>query len=173
MSALVAGDGGIPAMWFYLATYAVALVGAFTVAAVVSGPRADRSPFETYQGLASRSPLLAALLALFMLGLAGFPLTAGFVGKVSVFSAAASAGYLWLAVLALVVAVAGLFFYLRVIVLMYFTEPALAEAPGTATASPQVDGPARVVLGVAAAVTLGLGLVPWPLLELVGNALPL
>ena len=112
-------------------------------------------------------------MALFMLGLAGFPLTAGFVGKLSVFSAAASADYLWLAVLALVVAVAGLFFYLRVIVLMYFTEPALAEAPGTATASPQVEGSTRAVLGAAAAITLGLGLVPWPLLELVGNALPL
>jgi NADH-quinone oxidoreductase subunit N len=173
MSALVAGDGGIPAMWFYLATYAVALVGAFTVAAVVSGPRAERSPYEAYQGLAARSPLLAALMALFMLGLAGFPLTAGFVGKVSVFSAAASADYLWLAVLGLVVAVAGLFFYLRVIVLMYFTEPALAEAPGTATASPQVEGSTRAVLGAAAAITLGLGLVPWPLLELVGHALPL
>ena len=53
MSALVAGDGGIPAMWFYVATYAVSLVGAFTVVSVVSGPRAERSPFEAYQGLAA------------------------------------------------------------------------------------------------------------------------
>jgi NADH-quinone oxidoreductase subunit N len=150
----------------------VALVGAFTVVAVISGPRSERSSFDSYQGLAARSPLLAALLALFMLGLAGFPLTAGFVGKVSVFGAAAEAGYLWLAVVALVVAVAGLYFYLRVIVLMYFSEPVLAEAPGTATASPRLDGSDRVVLGIAAAVTLGLGLVPWPLLELVRNALP-
>ncbi len=81
MSALVAGDGGIPAMWFYVATYAVSLVGAFTVVSVISGPKAERSPFEAYQGLAGRSPLLAALLALFMLGLAGFPLTAGLRGQ--------------------------------------------------------------------------------------------
>jgi len=173
MTALVAGDGGIPALWFYLATYAVQLVGAFAVVAVVSGPRSDRSPFESYHGLASRAPVLAGLLALFMLGLGGFPLTTGFVGKLSVFSAAIDAGYLWLAILAMVVSVAGLFFYLRVIVLMYFTEPVLAEAPGTATASPQMDAASRVALGAAAAVTLGLGLIPWPLLELVRHALPL
>nr|MBA2338550.1 NADH-quinone oxidoreductase subunit N [Acidimicrobiia bacterium] len=173
ITAMVGGDAGTPALWFYLATYAVQLVGAFTVVSIVSGPRADRSPFDAYQGLAARSPVLAAVLALFMLALGGFPLTAGFVGKLAVFSAAVDAGYLWLAIVAVVVAVAGLFFYLRVIVLMYFTEPVAAEAPGTARATPQPDAAGRVVLGVAAAVTLGLGLVPWPLLELVRVALPL
>ena len=170
---VVAGVDGLPAMWFYVATYAFQLVGAFTIIAVVSGFRSDRASFDRFSGLASRSPFLAAMLALFMLAMGGIPLTAGFVGKVAVFTAAADAGYLWLAVAALVVAVAGLYFYLRVIVLMYFQEPALAEAPGTATAPPELSSSTRSVVAVCATVTLLFGIVPWPLLNFVGYALPL
>ena len=108
-----------------------------------------------------------------MLAMGGIPFTAGFVGKVSVFTAAIDAGYLWLAVVGLVASVAGLFFYLRIIVLMFFQQPVLAEAPGTMVAPPELTSGGRIVLGVAAAVTISLGFVPWPLLNLVGDALPL
>ena len=80
----------------------------------------------------------------------------------------------YLAHIGLVVAVAGLFFYLRVIVVMYFQAPALVEGPGT-DVSRKVDASpsARTVIAICAAVTLVFGLVPWPLLEWVEHALPL
>ena len=173
LTGLVAGVDGVPAMWFYVATYAVQLVGAFTVAAVLSGPKGGPTSFDELRGLATRSPSLAAMLALFMLAMGGIPLTAGFVGKVGVFGAAIDAGYEWLAIFALVAAVAGLYFYLRVIVLMYFQEPVVAEAPGTLQAPPEPSATAATVLGIAAAITIVFGLVPWPLLDAVRLALPL
>jgi NADH-quinone oxidoreductase subunit N len=173
LTALVGGEGGVPAMWFYLATYVFALIGAFTVTAVMSGPRGGASAIEDYTGLAQRSPALAGVLALFMLSMGGIPFTAGFVGKLAVFGAAIDAGYLWLAVAGLVVAVAGLFFYLRVIVVMYFRPPLLAEGPGTATVhSVEVAPTAHMVLGATAAVTVVFGLIPWPLLNWVRHAIP-
>ncbi len=173
LTALVGAKAGVPAMWFYLSTYAFQLLGAFTIAAAVSGPRTGASALDEYRGLAARSPVLAATMGVMMLSLAGLPFTAGFVGKVGVFAAAVEAGFLWLAVVGLVTAVAGLFFYIRVIVLMYFQQPVLAEGPGTATAAPEPSDHQRIVLGVAVAVSIGFGLVPWPLLNLVQHALPL
>jgi NADH-quinone oxidoreductase subunit N len=174
LTALVAGEGGVPGMWFYVATYAFALIGVFTIAAVMTGPRAGPTAIDDFTGLARRAPVLAATLALLLLSLGGIPFTAGFVGKVAVFGAAIGADYLWLAIVGLVVAVAGLFFYLRVIVVMYFQAPQLAEGPGTATATDvRVSRSAQVVIAICAAVTLVFGLVPWPLLEWVENALPL
>ena len=78
-----------------------------------------------------------------------------------------------LAIFALVAAVAGLYFYLRVIVLMYFQEPVVAEAPGTLQAPPEPSATAATVLGIAAAITIVFGLIPWPLLNVVRDALPL
>lgn len=173
LTALVGAQDGVPAMWFYVGTYSFQLVGAFTIAAIVSGPRSGASRLDEYRGLARRSPVLALAMAVLMLAMAGIPFTAGFVGKVGVFAAAIAGGYVWLAIVGLVTAVAGLFFYLRVIVLMYFQEPVLVEGPGAATAPPMITDHGRVTVGVAIAVTIGLGLVPWPLLNLVEYALPL
>jgi len=170
LTALVAGRGGLDGLWFYVATYAVQVVGAFTVAAVVSGDGQGRSPLSHYAGLGRRSPWLAAVMSLMLLAMAGIPLTAGFVGKVAVFRAAIDADYLWLVILAVVATVAGLYFYLRVIVVMYLSVPAEAEG---APAGPTVGWGARLALAVAAAVTLILGIAPWPLLEVLRDALPL
>ena len=170
--AFVAGLEGIPAMWFYVATYAFQLLGAFTIAAVVSGARRGRSSLDDYVGLGSRSPVLAYTLAFLMLAMGGIPFTAGFIGKVTVFAAAIDADYLWLVVLGLVTAVAGLFFYLRVVAYM-FMRPVAAEAPGTMRAEPEPSRGARIVLALATAVTLVFGLIPWPLLEAARDALPL
>lgn len=172
LMALVAGRAGIPGMWFYVGTYAFQLVGAFTVVALVTGPSADRASIDSFRGLGQRAPFLAGMLALFLISMGGIPATAGFVGKVSVFAPAIDAGYLWLVILGVVAATAGLFFYLRVVVVMFFQDP-VADAPGTATAPPDLSAPGRVVLAITGAVTLVLGLVPWPLLEFVTDALPL
>lgn len=169
LTALVAGRAGIGDMWFYVATYAVQVVGAFTVAAAVSGEGQGRSPLAHYAGLGRRAPWLAAAMSLMLLAMAGIPLTAGFAGKVAVFRAAIDAGYLWLVILAVVATVAGLYFYLRVIVVMYMSAP---DEVGSA-AVPAPGWGARLALGAAAAITLILGIVPWPLLEVLRDALPL
>lgn len=166
MTALVAGPLGVADMWFYVSTYAIQVVGAFAVVGAVSGARSGKSALTEYAGLGSRSPFLAASLALFMLAMGGIPLTAGFVAKAAVFRAALDADYLWLVITGLVAAVGGLFFYLRVIVLMYM-QPADEEA----TLAPALG--ARIAIVVAAAVTLIVGVVPWPLLDWVRDALPL
>ena len=166
LTALVAGSAGVADMWFYVATYAVQVVAAFGVAAVVSGPQQGPAPLADYAGLATRSPGLALALGLMMLAMGGIPLTAGFVGKAAVFSAALDADYLWLVVLALVAAVAGLFFYLRVVVLMYMQPAEGSDRIGVPLGT-------RIVLVVAAAVTVLAGVVPWPLLRWLGEALPL
>ena len=167
LTALVAGSSGIPDMWFYVATYSVQVLAAFTVAAVVSGPTEGRAPLSEYAGLSTRSPWLAAVLGLLMLAMGGIPLTAGFVGKVAVFRSAIDADYLWLVIVGVIASVAGLFFYLRVIVLMYM-QPA-----GVGAGRIGVPAGARVVLAVAAIVTVIVGVVPWPLLDWLRNAIPL
>jgi len=168
LTALVAGQDGIPGLWFYLGTYAFQLIGTFLIASIISGPGGGASPLDAYRGLAKRSPVLAAALALLMLAMGGIPLTAGFVGKVGVFSAAIDAGYLWLAIVGLVAAVAGLYFYLRLIVLAYFQDPeaSLADEPVSAPRS------TRVALAVCVFFTFVFGVIPWPLLNLVGESLP-
>jgi NADH-quinone oxidoreductase subunit N len=110
-------------------------------------------------------------MAVFMLGMGGIPFFAGFVGKFAVFSSAISAGYLWLVIVGLVAAIAGLFFYLRIVVLMFFEAPTTAGAPGTATAAPRLAGGAGFVVGLTAVLTILFGIIPWPLLNIVRNAL--
>ena len=107
-----------------------------------------------------------------MLAMGGIPLTAGFVGKVAVFQAAIDVDYLWLVIVGLLSATAGLFFYLRVIVLMYMQEPARAEAPGAAMAVPQPTRPQQFTLASSVLVTIFFGIVPWPLLEVASDAIP-
>jgi NADH-quinone oxidoreductase subunit N len=165
LTALVAGTDGVGEMWFYVATYAVQVVAAFGIAAVVSGPQQGPSPLADYAGLSTRSPGLALGLGLMMLAMGGIPLTAGFVGKAAVFSAAVGADYLWLVILALVAAVAGLFFYLRVVVLMYMQPAESADRIAVPLGT-------RVVLVVASVVTVVAGVVPWPFLRWLGEALP-
>jgi NADH-quinone oxidoreductase subunit N len=170
LTGLVAGIEGVPYIWFYVVTYAFQVLGAFAVVSVVSGPAGTRSALTDYAGLAHRAPVLAGSLALLMFSMAGIPLTAGFLSKLYVFRAAVDAGYLWLVVLGAVASVAGLFFYLRVIVLMYMT-PGGDEAPATGAVL-RVGDSVRVALTGVAVVTLAFGIVPGPLLDVVTSALP-
>jgi NADH-quinone oxidoreductase subunit N len=166
LMAFVAGSEGVGSMWYYVATYAVALVGAFTVAAVVGGPRNGASPLSDWAGLASRSPWLAWTMLVMLLAMGGIPFTTGFVAKVGVFTTATDAGYQWLMLLALLTTVVGLYVYFRVASVMFLGDP-----PGDEVAP--IPATVGAVLGVTLAFTVLLGLAPWPLLELAREALPL
>jgi NADH-quinone oxidoreductase subunit N len=157
----VAGRTGLAqeALLFYLAGYAVTNLGAFAV--VCALPRTTL--IGDYRGLARRRPLLAASLAICLLGLVGTPPTAVFVGKLEAFSAAFDGGYAWLAVLAAVNTVVSLFYYLRWIV------PALSLSSGDEFALG--DRAARVVAYGATVASLALGLAAGPVLPALGSSL--
>jgi len=168
LAAIVAGPEGLEALWFYLATYAFMIVGAFTVVSIVNGPGAGPTPISSLKGLASRSSETAWLMAIIMLGMSGMPFFAGFVGKVLAFVAAEEAGYLWLVVVGALTTVVGLVFYLRIVITMFSSETDASVAVDPL----EVSMTARFAVVIAAAVTFIFGVLPWPLLEIVRSAIP-
>ncbi len=172
LTGVTAGATGLGAVWFYLATYIVQLIAAFAIVAVLGGPVSSALRLDDLAGLGRRSPFIAAVLAIMMLAMSGLPLTAGFVAKFSVFTQAWGAGYGGVVIVGLVASVAGFYFYLRTLVLMYFEGGVLAEAPGTARSGGEASRAVRVMLLLATAVTLVFGFFPGPLLDLVADALP-
>jgi NADH-quinone oxidoreductase subunit N len=108
---------------FYAIVYAIMSVGAFGVLLYLSRAGFDCENLDDLRGLNRRSPWTAFLMLVIMFSLAGIPPTAGFYAKLAVISAAVSAGYLWLAVVAVLLSLVGAFYYLRVVKLMYFDEP--------------------------------------------------
>ena len=163
---LGAGDGsGLAATMFYLLTYGLTTIGAFAVLTLVRDGDGEATHLSQWAGLASRSPLTAAVMTLFLLALAGIPLTAGFTAKFAVFRAAIEQGAWPLVLVALLTSAVAAFFYLRVIVLMYFSPPA-AEGPTVG-----VPGlPTIVVLAITATLTLALGIVPGSVLDVAERA---
>ena len=163
LTGLAAGSPGSASVWFYLGVYTVQLVAAFSVISAVGGPDSSGSDLSRYQGLYRRSPVLAVALSVALLGMAGIPLTAGFVAKLGVFIEAWRGGLEWLVVVAVVASAVAIYLYLRVIVAMYMQTPA--------TQSPVAhDRPTAWSLGLATAFTLILGVFPQPLLNLVESA---
>jgi NADH-quinone oxidoreductase subunit N len=138
---------------FYLIAYAAMTLGAFGVVMLVSAQGEEQTSLVSYAGLSRRSPLLAGLLTLFLLSLAGIPPTAGFMAKVGVFGAAIQAGYWPLTVIGVLASVAAAFFYIRVIVLMYMQEPQGVQDEDRTVLL-------RVALAIPAILTLVLGVFP-------------
>ncbi|WP_110206966.1 NADH-quinone oxidoreductase subunit NuoN [Nocardioides daejeonensis] len=150
---------------FYLVTYSFMTLGAFAVVSLVRDASGETTDFSRWAGLGKESPLVAGVFALFLLGFAGIPLTAGFAGKWAVFASAMSAG-LWQVVIAAVLTSAlAVFFYVRLIVVMYFHEP---EGEGPSVALPSVM--TAVTIAAAAVVTVALGILPGPVLDLAAHA---
>jgi NADH-quinone oxidoreductase subunit N len=108
---------------FYLAAYTFMNIGAFTIISIVEGENDSRTDLNSFSGLNSKNPILAAAMALFMFALAGIPPLAGFFGKYYVFVAAIKSGLTWLAIAGVLASVISIYFYIRVVVLMYFKEP--------------------------------------------------
>jgi NADH-quinone oxidoreductase subunit N len=119
-------QASLQALLIYLATYAVMNVGAFGVVLAVERNDGRGTTLDDFAGLSRRKPALAALMAVFMLGLAGIPATAGFIGKWYVFYAAMQGAHVELAIIGVLGSLIGMYYYLRVIWAMYFIEPATA-----------------------------------------------
>ncbi|MDK1016854.1 MAG: NADH-quinone oxidoreductase subunit N [Actinomycetota bacterium] len=165
LATFVGGVEGVPPMWFYVSTYAFMVVGAFTIVSVVNGPAAHAAPISSFKGLAKRSPEMGWLLAIIMFGLSGMPFFAGFVGKVFAFVVAGEAGFLWLVVIGTLATVVGLAFYLKVVATIF--------APDESGEGLEASTSARIAIAISATVTVVFGIVPWPLLEVVRDALPI
>ncbi len=153
-----AGQAATAGILFYILAYALMNLGAFGVV-ILYGRKGDENLLiSDYSGLAAHYPWLAAAMALFMFSLAGIPPTAGFVGKFYIFSAAIEAGYIGLAVIGLLNCAVSVYFYLRVTVMMYMRSP--ETEPGKAGAALDFSPALVLVLAMAAAGTLQLGITP-------------
>ena len=156
----VAGPDGYAAALYYTLQYVLVVLGAFGVILLVSAKGFEADRLDDYKGLHQRDPLLAAAMLALMFSLAGVPPFIGFWAKLRIFQALWETHHLWLVVLAAAMSVVGAYYYLRVIKLMYFDEPA-GEHPAAAR-----EVGVRFALGVNAAAVLALGLLPEPLLDL-------
>ncbi|MFD5176485.1 NADH-quinone oxidoreductase subunit NuoN [Nocardia sp. NPDC058379] len=162
---VAADDAGVAAVLFYLLAYGLGTVGAFAVVSLVRDSSGDEATqLSQWAGLGRRSPWLASVFALLLLSFAGLPLTSGFVSKFAVFAAASGAGYTFLVIVGVLCSAIAAFFYIRVIVLMFFTDPP-ADAP-TVTA----PFATTLVVAFSAGATLILGVFPQPLLDLAERA---
>jgi NADH-quinone oxidoreductase subunit N len=161
---IAANDQGVSGALFYLATYGVTVLGAFAVLTALGERGERRMALADYRGLFFENPLMAGALTLFLLSLAGVPITAGFVGKLLVFGAVIDAGYAWVAVAGVLASAIAAFFYLRVMAVMYMQESD-EERSGT-----RIGPIAAGVIGLAAAATIAFGLVWGPLADLAEKA---
>ena len=162
---LAVSPAGLASALFYLIAYAFTTIGAFAVISMVRDASGEATHLSKWAGLSKKSPLVAAIFSLFMLALAGIPLTSGFVGKFGVFTAAIASGATWLVIVGVIASIIAAFFYVRVIVIMYFSDP----TPDTAS----VVVPSAfttIALAAAATVTIVLGIFPQPVIELVNQA---
>jgi len=166
--ALASGDEvGRAAILFYLVVYAVTNVGAFAVIALLDSREAPMQTLDDYRGLWHRSPFMSGMLAVFLLSLGGFPPFAGFVAKWYVFTAAVRADQYALAIVGVLTSVVSVFFYLRIIVMMYMTDKAAEAAPA---ALPRVPKPAAAALWLSVAALLYLGVLPTRVVEIAARA---
>ena len=156
-----AGQGtSASAIMFYLAAYGFATVGAFALVTMVRNAAGEENSIAGWSGLASKSPWVAGLFALFMLSFAGIPLTGGFIGKWAVFTAAWRGGYWWLVVVAVLASLVAVYFYLRVVVVMFGGQAAKGVYVGNASAWTWIP------VAIGAVATVWLGLVPDQVMQL-------
>jgi NADH-quinone oxidoreductase subunit N len=148
------GREGTAAVMFYLAAYALMNVGAFLLVAHVAGTGERATRIEDFRGLGFTRPGVAACLTLLMLSLAGFPATAGFLGKFYLFRAAVHSDLIGLTVIALLCSVASVYYYLRLVVVMY-----MQEGQGEASTA-SLPWALRIALAISVAGILYLGLFP-------------
>ena len=155
---------GVSAVLFYLTTYGFTTMAAFALVTVVRDAGGEATHLSRWQGLGKESPLVAGLFAFLLLAMAGIPLTSGFTGKWAVFAAALSAGAWPVVIVAVLASAVAAYFYVKVIVLMFFSEP-VGEGPSVTSPSVLTG----TVIAVGTAATLLLGIVPGALIDLLGR----
>ena len=157
---VAASELGTASVLYYILAYAFMNLGAFGVVILYGRKGEENINVSDYSGMASKYPLLAAAMAIFMFSLAGIPPTAGFVGKFYIFSAAVKAGYIGLAIIGVLNSALSVYFYLRVTVMMYMRNPEKEFA--------RLDlSPAMVIaLIIAVLGTLQMGITPSQYLDL-------
>jgi len=156
---------GLSSSLFYLAVYGFTTIGAFAVVSMVRDSGGEATHLSQWAGLGKRHPLIAGVFALFLLAFAGIPLTSGFTAKFAVFAPAVAHGATWLAVVGVIASAVAAFFYVRVIVLMYFSEPS-----GDATTVAIPSAMTTVALTIGVAMTVILGVFPQPVLDLAAHS---
>ena len=166
----LSGGNAYSSALFYMVTYVLTTLGTFGVILLLSRQGFESEEISDLAGLNQRSPWMAAVMALFMFSLAGIPPLVGFYAKLSVLQALITtnlAGYLWLAVIAVLLSLVGAFYYLRVVKVMYFDEPA-ADAP-------RITGEwgVQALLAVNGGAVLVFGLLPGGLMALCIKAIVL
>ena len=154
-----ANQVGKAAILFYLLGYSVTNLAAFGVIALLGERDRDNDELRDYAGLWHSHPALAALMTVCLLSLGGLPPTVGFIGKWYIFTAAVGAGYYWLAIIGVLTSVISVFFYLRVVVMMYMADRTGAPLPARVT----VVGMAALSLSIAAIFYLGV--LPAPIMD--------
>jgi NADH-quinone oxidoreductase subunit N len=156
---IAANSAGKAAILFYLLSYAVTNLGALGIVALLGTGQHAHDQLRDFAGLWRSRPGLAALMTIFLLSLGGFPPTAGFIGKWYIFSAAIQEGHYALAIIGVLTSVVSVFFYLRIVVMMYMTEG--ADVP-----RPRVPATAMAGLALATIVVFYLGVLPTQVLDL-------
>jgi NADH-quinone oxidoreductase subunit N len=157
---ILSGDlNGYGSGMFYIIVYVMMNLGAFGMIMVLSRSGFEAENLEDFRGLNQRSPWYAFLMLLLMFSMAGVPPTVGFYAKLSVLQAVINAGYLWVAVVAVMFALVGAFYYLRVVKLMYFDTPL-----DTAPIRPRAD--VQLVMSLNGLAMLIFGILPGPLMAL-------
>ncbi len=163
LAGLAAGnDLGRTGILFYLVTYTFMNIGAFGILSLLEREEEKNLTFDDYAGLGRKRPFLAALMAIFMFSLAGIPPFAGFFGKYYVFVAAINSNLTWLAILGVLMSVVSVYYYLRLVVVMYFREGEMIITGGISRAS-------VAVLTIAALVIIELGIYPSSILSIINN----
>ena len=158
---------GYSSAMFYLITYVFTTLGTFGIIMLLSRPGFESEHIDDLKGLSQRSPGYAAVMAILMFSLAGIPPTVGFYAKFSVLQALVSTnvgGYIWLAVVAVLLSLIGAYYYLRLVKVMYFDAP-IETAPIHATRD------VRAILSVNGAAVLLLGLLPGGLMAMCVQAI--
>ncbi|WP_425570725.1 NADH-quinone oxidoreductase subunit NuoN [Rugosimonospora acidiphila] len=156
---------GLSSTLFYLVTYGFTVIAAFGVVTLVRDADGEATHLSRWAGLGRRSPLYAGLFTFLMLAFAGIPLTSGFTGKFAVFAAAIGGGQSWLVIFGVVSSMILAFPYLRVVVMMWLSEP------GDSTPTVSIPGAlTSATLAIGGIATLLLGVVPAPLLDLTNRA---
>jgi NADH-quinone oxidoreductase subunit N len=163
---IAANPAGLSSTMFYLVAYGFSTLGAFAVVALVrNSDGEEETDMSRWAGLGRERPLVGAMFSMFLLAFAGIPLTSGFIAKFAVFKAATEGGAAPLVIVGVIASGVAAYFYVRVIVLMFFTE-APADPPHIFVPG----GLSKAAIAVTAAVTIVLGIFPQPLLDLCDSA---